>query len=82
MYTVIENLINFKFYENVEEIGRKLTLYNSYKALSDEDYKKLMDLAIEKYVMIKEEKPVEIEPTKPNIETTEDKKVEDNTETK
>ncbi|NFA43144.1 hypothetical protein EXM65_11295 [Clostridium botulinum] len=59
MYTVIENLINFKFYENVEEIGRKLTLYNSYKALSDEDYKKLMDLAIEKYGMIKDEKLIE-----------------------
>ncbi|MBY7023625.1 hypothetical protein JW813_05175 [Clostridium botulinum] len=59
MYTVIENLINFKFYENVEEIIRKLTLYNSYKALPDEDYKKLMDLAIEKYGMIKEEVKVE-----------------------
>ncbi|MBY6916066.1 hypothetical protein [Clostridium botulinum] len=59
MYTVIENLINFKFYENVEEIIRKLTLYNSYKVLKDEDYQKLMDLAIEKYGMIKEEVKVE-----------------------
>ncbi|NFN80298.1 hypothetical protein FDF86_15390 [Clostridium botulinum] len=55
MYTVIENLINFKFYENVEEIIRKLTLYSSYKVLKDEDYQKLMDLAIEKYGMVKEE---------------------------
>ncbi|WP_252225125.1 MULTISPECIES: hypothetical protein [unclassified Clostridium] len=79
MYTVIENLINYKFYENVEEIIRKLTLYNSYKVLVDEDYQKLMDLAIGKYEIVKvEEKPVETEPTQPN--TTEDNKTEESTE--
>ncbi|GAA0078799.1 hypothetical protein UT300005_31780 [Clostridium sp. CTA-5] len=66
LYSVIQNLINHKFYKSVEEIIKKITMYNSYKVLEDKDYQVLMDLAIEKYQIVEpveeakvEEKPVE-----------------------
>lgn len=49
MFEVIENLIQYKFYESLEEIIKKITMYNSYKVLTDDEYKKLMELSIEKY---------------------------------
>lgn len=87
LYSVIQNLINHKFYKSVEEIINKVTMYNSYKVLEDKDYQELMDLAIAKYQIVepvedvrteekKEENPVE-KPT--GVKTTETANTEVNT---
>ncbi|NFG42076.1 hypothetical protein FC789_12940 [Clostridium botulinum] len=73
LYSVIENLINHKFYKSVEEIIKKITMYNSYKVLEDKDYQELMDLVIEKYEIAKEEL---VEETKVEEKTVENKPTE------
>ncbi|NFE74378.1 hypothetical protein FDC27_08820 [Clostridium botulinum] len=77
MYNLMKNLIVNKFYEAMEEAFKKLNVFFAVDDLSEEQFVELKQLAKEKYEIVKEKLKVE-EPTKPN--TTEDKKVEENTE--
>ncbi|MBN1060228.1 hypothetical protein [Clostridium botulinum] len=72
LYNVIKNLINHNYYER-EDMTNKLNVFMLVNQISQDQYLEL--LAMINPVKV-EEKP------KDNIETTEDKKVEDNTETK
>ncbi|GAA0076207.1 hypothetical protein UT300005_05850 [Clostridium sp. CTA-5] len=81
LYSVIENLINHKFYKSVEEIINKVTLYNSYKVLKDEDYQKLMNLAIAKYQIVEPVQEVKVEEKKEDVKG-EEKPVDKVTEVK
>ncbi|WP_252228030.1 hypothetical protein [Clostridium sp. ZBS3] len=77
MYNLMKNLIINKFYEAMEEAVKKLNVFFAVDDLSEEQFVELKQLAKEKYevkVDKVEEKP------KDNIEITEDKKAEDNTE--
>ncbi|WP_061343016.1 hypothetical protein [Clostridium botulinum] len=77
MYNLMKNLIVNKFYEAMEEAVKKLNVFFAVDDLSEEQFVELKQLAKEKYE-VKTDK-VEEKP-KDNIEITEDKKAEDNTE--
>lgn len=49
MYTIMENLINHTFYTNKEGALQKVNVFYAYEALSEDEFKKLMDLINEKY---------------------------------
>lgn len=49
MSTIMENLINNKFYVDKGEIVKKLSVFNAYKVITDAEYAKLMDLTTQKY---------------------------------
>ncbi|HBJ1655904.1 hypothetical protein HYH38_08240 [Clostridium botulinum] len=72
LYGIIKNLIEHNYYER-EDMTNKLNVFMLVNQISQDQYLEL--LAMINPVKV-EEKP------KDNIETTEDKKVEDNTETK
>ncbi|OSA89089.1 UNVERIFIED_ORG: hypothetical protein B2H93_16670 [Clostridium botulinum] len=72
LYEIIKNLIEHNYYER-EDMTNKLNVFMLVNQISQDQYLEL--LAMINPVKV-EEKP------KDNIETTEDKKVEDNTETK
>ncbi|NFI92860.1 hypothetical protein FC961_00275 [Clostridium botulinum] len=70
LYNVIKNLINHNYYER-EDMTNKLNVFMLVNQIAQDQYLEL--LAMINPVKV-EEKP------KDNIEITEDKKVEDNTE--
>lgn len=49
MYEILENLINNKYYASREEVEKKLSVFYAYNVITEEEYKKLMDLVEEKY---------------------------------
>ena len=49
MYEILENLINNKYYSSREEVEKKLSVFYAYNVITEEEYKKLMDLVEEKY---------------------------------
>lgn len=54
MNTIMENLINNKFYKTVEEVEKKLNVFFAFNVLIEEDYTKLMQLTEEKYKVVEE----------------------------
>ncbi|WP_164468660.1 hypothetical protein [Clostridium botulinum] len=54
MNTIMENLINNKFYKTVEEVEKKLNVFFAFNVLIEKDYTKLMQLTEEKYKVVEE----------------------------
>ena len=50
MSTIMENLINNKFYTTKEEVEKKLSVFFAFNIVSQEDYSKLMQLTESKYI--------------------------------
>jgi|GEM_PF-5014562 len=51
MGTIMENLINNKFYSTKEEIEKKLNVFFAFNVIIEADYTKLMQLTESKYTV-------------------------------
>lgn len=60
MSSIMENLINNKFYSTKEEVEKKLNVFFAFNMITQDEYTKLMQLAESKY------------PTATTTETTKD----------
>lgn len=49
MGSIMENLINNKFYVTKDEVEKKLGVFFAFNVISQDDYTKLMQLAESKY---------------------------------
>jgi hypothetical protein len=49
MGSIMENLINNKFYTAKEDVEKKLGVFFAFNVISQDDYTKLMQLAESKY---------------------------------
>ncbi|MFT8352820.1 hypothetical protein [Clostridium saccharoperbutylacetonicum] len=49
MGSIMENLINNKFYSTKDEVDKKLGVFFAFNVISQDDYTKLMQLAENKY---------------------------------
>ena len=49
MSSIMENLINNKFYSTKEEVEKKLSVFFAFNVITQDDYNNLMQLAESKY---------------------------------
>ena len=73
MSSIMENLINNKFYSTKEEVEKKLSVFFAFNVITQDDYNNLMQLAESKYAEV-------TTTTGANI-TTENKDTTDTTKT-
>lgn len=52
MKTIMENLINNKFYSTKEEVEKKLGVFFAFNVIAEADYTKLMQLTESKYTVV------------------------------
>ena len=52
MSTIMENLINNKFYSTKEEVDKKLGVFFAFNVITEVDYTKLMQLTESKYAEV------------------------------
>ncbi|WP_176747712.1 hypothetical protein [Clostridium sp. HMSC19A10] len=52
MSTIMENLIDNKFYSTKEEVEKKLSVFFAFNVISQEEYTKLMQLTESKYTEV------------------------------
>lgn len=52
MASIMENLINNKFYATKEEVEKKLNVFFAFNVITEEDYARLMQLTEEKYAEV------------------------------
>lgn len=52
MSTIMENLINNKFYSTKEEVEKKLSVFFAFNVISQEEYTNLMQLTESKYTEV------------------------------
>ena len=51
MSTIMQNLINNKFYPTKDEVEKKLGVFFAFNVITQDDYTKLMQLVESKYVV-------------------------------
>jgi hypothetical protein len=51
MNSIMENLINNKFYKTKEEVEKKLNVFFAFNVLTEEEFTKLTQLAESKYAV-------------------------------
>lgn len=49
MSTIMQNLINNKYYATKEEVDKKLSVFFNFNVITQDDYAKLMQLTDSKY---------------------------------